>query len=117
MNEAIAEPEPFPFDRALRLWQRVDPLRFGKIHASFGLFALSAAFLASGCGHHRNARQTPPQITAPPVEPAPQPQTAETNVPPPPPPAYTRSTRIPPTPAPPGGVTDQDLDFILKHRP
>jgi rare lipoprotein A len=118
MNEAIAEPDPSLFARAPRLRQRALRSMPGKIHAGFGLLALSAAVAAvTGCGHHRTARQAPPPVTAPPVEPAPQPQTAESNLPPPPPPAYTRSTRIPPTPVPPGGVSEEDLDFILKHRP
>jgi rare lipoprotein A len=53
----------------------------------------------SGCGHKRQqVSQLPP--TAPPIATAPQ-----------------RPSRIPPTPAPPGGVSDEDLDYINTHRP
>jgi len=59
---------------------------------------------ASGCHHHNNnLSQLPVHETAPEVYP-PAPKT--------PPPA-----RIPVTPVPPGGVSDEDLDFINTHKP
>jgi rare lipoprotein A len=68
---------------------------------------------ASGCAHRKAAsRQPPPQSTAP----APQaaPSVAEANIPPS---ETTRPARIPPTPAPPGGVSEADREFVATHRP
>ncbi len=73
--------------------------------------------LVSGCGHHRQtSSRTPP--TAPELEetypapaPAPAPATppaSATNLPP---------GRIPPTPVPPGGVTQEDIRFVNTHPP
>jgi rare lipoprotein A len=73
-----------------------------------GLAAL--AVIVTGCSHHRVARQTPPQSTAPPAQ-TPQPTTQATA------PEVTQPARIPPTPAPPGGVSDEDREFVATHRP
>jgi len=62
--------------------------------------------LASGCGHHKTAPPLPEPQAAPPA-PEQYPPTPRT------PPAV----RIPVTPVPAGGVSDEDLDFILAHRP
>jgi rare lipoprotein A len=80
-----------------------------------GAFAALAAGLlvATGCGHHRVvARQAPPQATAP--EPETPTETAEANLPPAP---ITRPATIPRTPAPPGGVSEEDLEYVSTHRP
>jgi len=69
---------------------------------------------ASGCAHHRKtARRAPP--TAPPVEatypsptPAPPAPAAASSVPP---------ARIPPTPLPVGGVTQEDIRYVNTHPP
>jgi rare lipoprotein A len=58
---------------------------------------------ASGCHHHEKTAQLPPQAL-PPVTRQPAPPSA--------PPA-----RIPVTPAPVGGISATDLDFIATHRP
>jgi rare lipoprotein A len=64
---------------------------------------------ASGCRHRQQVQAPPPQALPPPAQPVYTPP-AEARVPPP-------TTRIPPTPAPPGGVTAEDLDYIATHRP
>jgi rare lipoprotein A len=56
----------------------------------------------SGC-KHRNVTPLPAQQAAPPAAQAPS-----RNAPP---------ARIAPTPAPPGGVSDEDLDYINTHKP
>jgi rare lipoprotein A len=68
---------------------------------------------ASGCRHHKQAQLPPPQAL-PPQQPAyspPPSQSTEAEAAPAP------SARIPITPAPPGGVTAEDLDYIASHRP
>jgi rare lipoprotein A len=66
-----------------------------------GLFAaLALAVLgASGCGHRTTATQMPASQTAP--------STAQS----------TQPGRIAPTPAPPGGVNEQDLQYVSTHKP
>jgi len=85
-------------------WKR--PSRHTAGWAALALLALVAA----GCGHHHK-KLPPPQQTAPPVV---QPT-------PPPPPAAPApgeaSGRIPITPLPPGGVSAEDREFVLTHRP
>ncbi len=65
-----------------------------------------ALVLASGCHHQKKGPQLPAPQAAPPAPEAypPAPQTL--------PPA-----RIPISPVPPGGVSDEDLDFINMHKP
>jgi rare lipoprotein A len=70
-----------------------------------------AALLLSGCHHHQQVQAPPPQALPPAPQPVyPQSQTQAENLPPP-------SVRIAPTPAPPGGVTAEDLDYIAAHHP
>jgi rare lipoprotein A len=65
--------------------------------------ALALAFLASGCGHHRVVtQQTAPPAISPPAAPRPQ---------------ATAPARIPITPVPPGGVSEEDRDFVASHKP
>jgi rare lipoprotein A len=75
---------------------------------------VSLTLVIAGCGHHRNPVQPTAQQTAPatPEQPptAQQPEAAEEQRTPPP-------ARIPITPAPPGGVSAEDLDFVNTHRP
>ncbi len=70
-------------------------------------FALAAivSLGASGCKHRENTRVAPPQALPPEVKTYPAASTA-------PAPA-----RIPVTPAPPGGINDDDLAFVATHRP
>jgi rare lipoprotein A len=67
---------------------------------------LALAFVAvSGCAHHRSrAPQPAPQSVAPAAA---EPQRA----------APAPLARIPITPAPPGGVSAEDLDYVATHRP
>jgi len=63
---------------------------------------------ASGCGHKQARAPRPaPQAAPPPVQSQSIPPQSATAPPP----------RIAPTPAPPGGVSDDDLDFINTHKP
>jgi rare lipoprotein A len=71
-------------------------------------FALAAGF-ATGCGHHRQSTQIPPQAAAPAPETTPP---AETTAP-----EATTNARIPPTPVPRGGVSAEDREFIATHKP
>jgi rare lipoprotein A len=72
---------------------------------------VSLTLVIAGCGHHRNPVQPTAQQTAPQQPPtAQQPEAAEEQPAPPP-------ARIPITPAPPGGVSAEDLDFVNTHRP
>jgi rare lipoprotein A len=72
-----------------------------------GWQVLALALLgASGCAHHRTVSQLPPPEAVPPAAEAYPPPTQ------PPPPV-----RIPITPVPPGGVSDEDLDFVNTHKP
>lgn len=69
--------------------------------------------IATGCGHHRNKVQVTAQQTAPPPPATEQAQVDEEQ---PEQPAQPPA-RIPITPVPPGGVSDEDLDFVNTHRP
>ena len=72
---------------------------------------LSLAFpVLTGCHHKNTARVAPPQSLPPEVQPAP----AEL---PPAPAANEPGAKIPITPVPPGGVSQEDLEFVATHRP
>jgi rare lipoprotein A len=72
-----------------------------------------ALVAASGCGHHRKKAQPPAPQAAPPASRATeQEQEGYPSTPRGLPPA-----RIPITPAPPGGVSVEDLNFVKTHRP
>ncbi len=64
--------------------------------------------LTSGCRQRSQVAQLPPQQLPPPAS-VPLPAT--------PAPATEPPVRIPITPAPPGGISAGDLDFIATHRP
>ncbi|MGA2351326.1 MAG: septal ring lytic transglycosylase RlpA family protein [Terracidiphilus sp.] len=67
------------------------------------IFALA---VFSGCGHRVDvAPLTAPQSAPPPLEPLIYPN------------APTHSARIAPTPAPPAGVSADDLDYVQTHKP
>lgn len=71
---------------------------------------LGLAFLAlTGC-RHKNTQVVPPQALPPEMQPAPagQPPSSASSQP---------STKIPITPVPPGGVSEEDLQFVATHRP
>jgi len=86
-----------------------ESLTVGSIHRirirRAAIYAAMALVFVSGCHHHTKPAQLPaPQASPPAPEPYPAPRT--------PPPA-----RIPITPVPPGGVSDEDLDYINTHKP
>jgi len=67
--------------------------------------------MAAGCGHHKYPTPMPTASTAPPITyPAP-PGSASAGGP------AASSGRIPVTPLPEGGVSGDDKEFILTHRP
>jgi rare lipoprotein A len=81
------------------------PFKAVKSFASVWGIVVLALVCASGCRHHKTAAaQLPAPQAAPPEVYPPAPH----NTPP---------ARIPITPVPPGGVSDEDLDFINTHKP
>jgi rare lipoprotein A len=62
---------------------------------------------ADGCKHRENTRVAPPQALPPEAEPASGGPSG----------SGTALARIPVTPAPPGGIDDDDLAFVATHRP
>ncbi|MGD0096793.1 MAG: septal ring lytic transglycosylase RlpA family protein [Terracidiphilus sp.] len=73
---------------------------------------LVLAIIASGCGHKETrAPLSPPQAAPPQI------QSQAQIYPPAPATAPQQTARIAPTPAPPGGVSDEDLDYINTHSP
>jgi rare lipoprotein A len=72
-----------------------------------GLAGLSLAILATGCGHHRTTAIAPTPSELAPVVASTVPPVGR----------QPRTSRIPITPAPPGGVSEDDLDFVATHRP
>jgi rare lipoprotein A len=78
--------------------------------ARAALSLVPALLVLTGC-HHKNAAQvSPPQALPPRAQPAPAEQ-------PPAPAANQPSAKIPITPVPPGGVSQEDLQFVATHRP
>jgi rare lipoprotein A len=74
------------------------------------LAGLSLALVAiAGCHHKQVARTPPPQALPPPPQIYPPPASASVSRLPP--------ARIPITPAPPGGVSAEDFDYVSTHRP
>jgi rare lipoprotein A len=74
---------------------------------AFGL--APALLIAAGCGHHKHPASMPPVATAPPAAyPA---NSGSSSTP------ATASARIPVTAVPDGGVTADDKEFVLAHRP
>src|SRR5580698_4116711 len=65
-----------------------------------------ALLTLAGCGHHQSTARLPaPQAAPPEVQPTyPSPPSVATG-------------RIPVTPAPVGGISDEDKEFVLTHRP
>jgi len=61
----------------------------------------------SGCKHRENTRVAPPQALPPEAEPGPLPPTASAPAP----------ARIPVTPVPAGGISEDDLAFVAAHKP
>jgi rare lipoprotein A len=85
-----------------------DAARVGHPRTACAALAVPILLLLSGCGHKQSAARLPAPQAAPPT-------TQARTYPPASGPAPT--TRIAPTPAPPGGVSDEDLDYINTHQP
>ena len=74
------------------------------------VLAIPSMLLFSGCGHKQARAPLPsPQAAPPPVQ-----GQAQINQPAS---GSVSTSRIAPTPAPPGGVSDEDLDYINTHKP
>ena len=94
--------------------------------AGWAGFAL-ALLAVSGCTHRQTIAQLPEWETAPPAHsaypppirsnPAPTPTYSTPSAANPPSPRTHSPMHIPPTPAPPGGVSAVDLDYVATHRP
>jgi rare lipoprotein A len=83
----------------------------------FAALAGTGLVLLAGCGHHKTAR-APARQTAPPVYQPTQPRQPGLPTQPTPPSQPSVATgRIPVTAVPEGGVSPDDLDFVLTHRP
>ncbi len=87
-----------------------EPRRVGRLSGWAGLTA--AVLLVAGCGHHPNTTQWPQSQTAPPVEAPGSPAWPEASASP-----TISSSRIPVTEVPDGGISAEDRDFVLTHRP
>ena len=85
------------------------PLPLGP--ALLGLaFLIPASLILTGCHHKNTAQVAPPQALPPRAQPAPAEQ-------PPAPGANQPSAKIPITPVPPGGVSQEDLEYVATHVP
>jgi rare lipoprotein A len=74
---------------------------------------LAIALIAlAGCGHHRRSSIAPTPSELAPISPA-----SRASVPANAPPSARHPSRIPITPAPPGGINAEDLEFVATHRP
>jgi rare lipoprotein A len=82
----------------------------GRVRRLAGALAVAFALFAVGCGHHKTAPM-PPAATAPPAT-YPLPTNPGSNREP-----TTASGRIPVTAVPEGGISAEDKEFILAHRP
>jgi rare lipoprotein A len=80
--------------------------------AACGTALLFVLLGAAGCGHHNQPVSAGPNTTAPSVYPG-----AAPGYPPASTPTNGGSGRIAMTPVPVGGVSDEDKEFILSHRP
>ena len=79
-----------------------------RLAALFSAWAFMLLF-ATGCGHKKNAK-LPPQQLPPATQPENPPPPAEAGVP-------TKPSPIHITPLPPGGVSNEDLDYVAHHKP
>ncbi len=88
----------------------------GRIGRAAALGAMAMALVAvTGCRHHNNAALPPaPQALPPPAE---QPSSNNEYAYQPVPRVYQPPAPIPITPAPPGGVSQADLEYVTTHRP
>jgi rare lipoprotein A len=91
-----------------RIEETIEQIEMKLRRAGWRELALALAILSlSGCAHHRKAVQ-PPSLQA---EAPPAPESYSTT------PQAMPPARIPITPAPPGGISPEDLDYVNTHRP
>jgi rare lipoprotein A len=76
--------------------------------------ALVSMLILTGCGHRERVASLPDEEIAPPPITG-QPRSAERSYPSAP--ESTSPTHIAPTPAPPGGVSAEDLRYVKTHKP
>ena len=89
----------------------IPPPDWKKLCGAVRWAALAAAFVTvTGCHHREKTAQVAAQKLPPAAQPAPaeQPPATASNLP---------STRIPITPVPQGGISEEDLAFITTHQP
>jgi rare lipoprotein A len=91
--------------------------RSSACRAACGAALWLALLGAAGCGHHNKPFSAGTNTTAPPVYPSAAPLYPPASTPPASPPSTGGSGRIAITPVPLGGVSDEDKEFILEHRP
>lgn len=75
--------------------------------AAYLLGVLCASVIAAGCGHKKQPVYAPPSATPPPIS---RPPASGPSGPP-------STGRIPVSPLPEGGISAEDKEFILTHRP
>jgi rare lipoprotein A len=88
---------------------RAANLRATNLRALGGAALLAISLGASGCKHRENARAAPPQALPPEIEQRPASPPASESGPVP--------ARIPVTPLPAGGISEDDLAFVVAHKP
>jgi rare lipoprotein A len=93
--------------RASACWAIIRRATIWRGVGSVALLAISLG--ASGCKHHENTRVVPQQALPPEAETVPATPPASISGPAP--------TRIPVTPLPAGGISEDDLAFVAAHRP
>ncbi len=99
------------FSQCTATW--AGPTWAGPTWASLALVLLAS----SGCGHHRTTAQYPaPQAAPPAIQPAQPSYPSSSGYPSSRYPAESTG-RIPITPVPPGGISEDDREFVLTHRP
>jgi rare lipoprotein A len=85
----------------------------GRLLAVWAGLAL-VLLVVTGCGHHKTTTQLPAPQSAPPEI---QPTASEPGQPAYPSQPSVATGRIPITPVPRGGISDEDLDYIATHTP
>jgi rare lipoprotein A len=86
----------------------VSPARALRLTVMFGALAFTLPY-TTGCGHKKNAK-LPPQQLPPAAQPENPPPPAQAGIP-------AKPSPIPITPVPPGGLSDDDLDYVSHHKP
>ncbi|MGA2675064.1 MAG: septal ring lytic transglycosylase RlpA family protein [Terracidiphilus sp.] len=90
------------------LWLSNGRRSAGWVWLAFAIM-IPPVLVLTGCGHKNKPVQPPVEETAPPAPQAAAPVARA--------PRSTQPARIPPTPAPEGGVDAEDLDYVATHAP